>query len=314
MRSLAQAATGALPLRVRNPRILIADHRGTGGWTWLSLIWPGWERRKAIWITEGSLHYLEPEELKALILHEIAHHDSDNRYDIPGGWILGDVALFCLLYWIGSRFYLGAEGVLVVFFIVRLIMLAVIARILLDASQNAEHLCDFYAAEKIGAKAVINVLLKTGEEEELVAIVLARTAKELMHVPDIEMEDLLLAFEEVRPHGRIFHHNLFRHASGMVKAITADMRLKPEKIRRKNRVNEELNAYLKQRAKTRFQRIRWREFDTNDKGQLSEEEIARLCAALRDKPHAALFLAESENSPTTHPTYRNRILFLAVSQ
>jgi Zn-dependent protease with chaperone function len=312
VRSLAHAATKDLPSKLRNPRIFIADHKGTGAWTWLSLLWPGWERRKTIWITEGSLHYLEPDEIKALVVHEIAHHDPVNRYDIPGGWLFGDVALFALLTWVGAQFYLAADGVFVAFFIVRPIVLAIRARIVSNASRITEHLCDVYAAEKAGMKAMINVLLKTGEEEELTGVVLARAAKKLLYLPDIETEDLLFAFEKVRPHGRIFHDNLFRHAGALVRSVVDELKLDPATLERRNRANKELSAYLKERTGRRYKRIRWRELDADGNSQLSQAEIARLCDRLRGNPDAILFLSESEKNPTTHPACRSRILTLST--
>ena len=172
IRSLAQEATAGLPDRLRNSRIMIASRRGTGGWTRLSLLWPGRQRRKTIWITEGSLHYLEPDELKALVVHESAHHLRENRCDAPGGWLLGDAALFCLVFWMASRLYLDAGGVLVVFCVVRFIAIGATMRILNRASQAIEHLCDLYGAARAGCGAMVNVLLKSGEEEELVETVL----------------------------------------------------------------------------------------------------------------------------------------------
>lgn len=309
IRSLAQQATTGLPNKLRNPRIMIADRRGTGGWTRLSLFWPGWQRRKTIWITEGSLHYLTPDELKALVVHEIAHHACENRCDAPGGWLLGDVALFCLVFWIGSRFYLDGGGILVVFCVVRAIALGAAVRILGRTSQMIEHLCDLYAAARTGCGAMVNVLLKSGEEEELVETVLARAAGELRHVKGLELEDLVIAFEDVRPAGRIFHDNLLRHASQVVRKLLEET--KPRQAGRDHGVNQELETLVKHRRQMGGSRIRWREFDGDGDSRLAAEEIARLREALRSQPERTLFRCESERNPTSHPTYRARILLLS---
>ena len=139
---------------------------------------------------------------------------------------------------------------------------------------------------------------------------LARAAKELVHVSSVEMEDLVFTFDKVRPHGRIFHGNLFQHASEVVKDIVKNMKLKPEELRRKDRVSEELDSFLEERRKLRRQRIRWRRFDSDGDSRLSEEEGTHLCAELQENPDKLLFFCTSEVAPTTHPPYRERILAL----
>ena len=306
VRALIKEATANLPDRLRNPRIMIADRRGMGGWTWLSLLWPGWQDRKTIWITEGSLHYLEQDEIKALVLHETAHHVREYRHDIPGGWLLGDLALFCLLFWLGARLYLNAEGVFVIFFVVRAIVLSAAVRVLPKAAQTVEHLCDLYAAERVGAAPMVNVLLKMGEEEELVEAVLTRAARELAHVKGVEQEDLVSAFEDVRPHGRIFHDNLLRHASQVVAKVLEGV----NPSARDRSMNRKADAALKRDMNASQYRVKWRAFDDNGDSRLSDAEIRELCQALRDHPERTLFRCEGERNPATHPSYSARVLIL----
>ena len=270
---------------------------------------PGWHRRKTIWITEGVLHYLSPEELKALVLHEIAHHAPENRCDAPGGWLLRDVALFCLIFWGGSRFYLDGHGVFLVFCTVRFVATGIIVRVQLRASQSIEHLCDLYAAARAGSGPMVNVLLKTGEEEELVETVLTRAAKELRGVDGLDLDDLVMAFEEVRPVGRIFHDNLFRHASEVVRKLLKEA--KPRKTGRKSGENQERAALVRRHREAGGSRIRWRVFDGDGDSHLFDGEIAKLCEVLRSQPECMLFRCESERRPTSHPTYRARILLLS---
>jgi hypothetical protein len=198
----------------------------------------------------------------------------------------------------------------VVFFVVRAMIGAAAARIPTRASQAIEHLCDLYAAERMGAGAMVNVLLKIGEEEELVEVVLTRAARKLRHVTGVETEDLAAAFEAVRPYGRIFHDNLLRHASQVVTKTAEDAKPSRFKRRRKEALNAELQAVLDYRKKTPRRRTRWRDFDVNGDGRLSDGEIGKLCQALREHPERTLFRCESELTPTTHPACRTRILFL----
>jgi hypothetical protein len=159
------------------------------------------------------------------------------------------------------------------------------------------------------AKIVDNVLLKTGEEEDLVETVLTRAASELRGVHGLELDDLVMAFEEVRPVGRIFHDNLFRHASEVVR------KLQEERKRRHGRKvdggNPELEAFVKYRKQAGGERIRWRVLDKDGDGRLADDEMAELVASLRRQPERVLFRCEGEMNPTSHPAYRERILALA---
>lgn len=156
---------------------------------------------------------------------------------------------------------------------------------------------------------MVNVLLKSGEEEELVETVLARAARELRHVKGLELEDLVIAFEDVRPVGRIFHNNLLHHASQVVQKLLEEA--KPRQAARENNVNQELEALVKYRKGTGGSRIRWRDFDGDGDGCLGDSEIAELCAVLRSQPERTLFRCETERNPTSHPTSRARILVLS---
>ncbi|MBI2265797.1 MAG: hypothetical protein HYU64_11570 [Armatimonadetes bacterium] len=309
LRSLVLETAASLPVRLGSPRIAISHHRGIAGWTWLSLFWPDWERRKTLWITEGSLHYLEADELKAVIAHEAAHHHPSNRCDTPGDWFLGDAALLCLLFWLGPDQYSWTIGWLAVL-LVRALGDILVGDSRAETSRQIEHLCDLCASRWTSPEAVANALLKMGEEEELVETVLARAAKKLLYFRDVEMEELGSAFEEVRPFGRIFHENLFQHSARITEEIVNILQPSPKEPGANRKENEELRDLLENRRKGRRKRIKWRQFDSNGDGRLSESEVQCLCEALGNQPDRALFLSECEGNPKTHPGYRSRILFL----
>jgi Zn-dependent protease with chaperone function len=312
VREAARQCTRTLPAKLREPRIVIGDCRGTTGWTWLSLLWPGRQRHKTVWISAGALHYLEPEELQALIVHEIAHHDAGNRGDVPGGWAMADMTLFCLIFLLGSGVGLGARARMWTFLLLRLAMASVVAKLRGKSDQTIEHLCDLYAATHVGREAVVNMLLKVGEEAELTEAVLARAAQELRYVQGADVEELTYAFDDVRPYGRIFHDNLFRHASQVVAEAVGDLKeIKGSDV--KEEPNISFMRFLTERRQARQKRIRWRRFDRDGDGRLTEGEIAELCTALREHPDRALFLCDRERNPTTHPSVRDRIVLVAES-
>lgn len=155
--------------------------------------------------------------------------------------------------------------------------------------------------------AMVNVLLKLGEEEELVDVVLRRAARELVCLKGVEMEDLVFAFEEVRPHGRIFHDHLLRHASQVVAKVLDEAKQSahgrsPDRKRGDRRQPE---------RKGGPRRIRWRDFDIDADGRLSDAEIRELCQAIDDHPEYTLFRCEGERNPQTHPSFSARIRLLA---
>lgn len=332
VRDAARQCIRLLPGKRREPRVVIGDCRCTG-WTWFSPLWPGRGRRKTVWISAGALHYLEPCELQALIVHEVAHHEARNRRDVPGSGMLTSLTVFCLIVaLLGPIGRLGRDQVfgvlLLVLFILRVALAYIHIRILFllqhvlprlginlcgKAGRVIEHLCDLHAARYLGREATVNMLLKIAEEDELTEVVLARAARELSDVRYVNLRDLVLAFEEVRPYGRIFHDNLFRHAGQVVAQAAGDLAAKTVDARSKGKPDTSFARFPAERRKARQQRIRWRSFDRDGDGRLTDREIAELCAVLREHPERALFLCESERNPTTHPSFRDRILLLFES-
>lgn len=122
----------------------------------------------------------------------------------------------------------------------------------------------------------------------------------------VEQEDMVSAFEDVRPHGRIFHDNLLRHASQVVAKVLEGF--KPSALDRS--VNRKVDAALRRDKKASQHRVKWRAFDDDGDSRLSDDEIRELCQALRDHPERTLFRCEGERNPATHPSYSARVLLL----
>jgi len=306
VRRLAAEITSRLEPKLQRPRIVIAENRATRGWTWLSFLWPGRELHKTVWITAGALHYLEPDELQALIAHEIAHHMPSNRCDIPGGWTITETALYCFAFVVGTNLSLGRWGIVNLFLILRLIGSWAAWPVIRRVSQRIERLCDTSAADQTSLLAMSNMLLKIGEDAELTEVIIARSARRLVHVKGLDPIDLAEALEAVRPYGRLFHEKLFRHSSEIVTHMLRECKLKAKPVT----INPELEDFARQRS-SRRRRIRWRLFDRNNDGRLDEVELSKLCQTLREHPDRTLFCSAEELNPTTHPSCRNRVLWLS---
>lgn len=288
LRRLAQETAAALPPRLRRPQLRVVDQRHPNAWTWLSLLCPGRERHQTVWLTAGALHYLDPDELRAVILHELGHHLPAHRCGIPGGWLLGEVALLCLALGFGSRLYLDtANGIWLLYLGLRLAATFAVSLLNRGRRPAVELLCDAVAAAGAGRVATANMLLKLAEEQELVEAVQARVARRLRRTPHVLPEDIEEACAAVRPYGRIFHENLFRHAAETTARLMADLPQRKDTPARRPEPapqNPDLAAHLATRRALPRRRVRWRRFDTDGDGRLNADELDRLCAFLHAHP------------------------------
>lgn len=309
-----ERATCELPLHMRRIGVRVAKMRGIQGWTMLNLIWPAWGRAPVIRVSSGALHYLEPGELEALLLHEVGHHVSRHRLGPPGGWLLVDLCLASLLFSAYSNQVLGVANCIWTFLFLKGILVTVVVLLTWCTARQIEHACDLFAASRVGSEPVANLLLKSGEECELIEAVLALAARQLLYVRWLDVDDLALAFQEVRPEGRIFHESLFRHSVALVEWLTAETGIKLPSNAAKRRKNADLAAFLAFRRKRNRCRIRWRRYDADGDGALSLRELNSLVEALRQRPDDALVVAEQESQPTSHPSFRDRLMTLAVAR
>jgi Zn-dependent protease with chaperone function len=309
LRSLFEEAMADLPPRLRRARVCITEHRAVAAWTWLAVFRPSAVWNKPVVLTSGSLHYLERDELMAVLLHEIAHHVRGNRVAVYGGWALADVVFHGVAFWAYCQ-TASSNVAVATFILLRFFACAIAARVAGDVVRSVEHFCDLFAAERIGAVPMINALLKLAEDEELSEVVLVWVAREMIHEKALAMDDLILAFAKARPYGRIFHENLFRHAAEVTKVLVADRKRPLAKPGTPPKENAELKEFVSRRRRRDLQRIRWRRFDRDGDGVLTADEIARLCEALETRPDHVLVTSQDEYEPTTHPRCRNRILLL----
>ena len=303
IRDLAKETIQSIPPGYRNLTINIADCRHTTAWTFLTLLWPSRLISKRISITSGSLYYLSPPELKAILMHEIAHHFPSNRINPFGTLLMADISLYCAIFLV-TLDWLPFSFAIVCFCCIRALGIRMIFHYLGDVFREIEHRCDLFSASILGKAPIANALLKIGEEEELVEAVIALSARRLMGCDYLELSDMYCAFNEVRPYGRIFHDNLFKHAAEVVKKIREDF----HDCRSTTPANAELRDYLLKRKELGKCRIRWRLFDRHRKGFLSQDELTELCEEMTRSPDKILVVSEDELSPTTHPGFQARIM------
>jgi len=309
LREIVDEVERVVPITLRRIKVGVVDTREVQAWTTLSVLWPTWARYKPIQLTSGSLHYLEPDEIQAVLLHELGHHAPGNRIHVPGGWLLADIVLHAIVFSLAINWGLQTTGV--VAFMAGRAVLALIATAALEKMpRHIEHRCDLFAAARVGSASLINALLKLGEEEELTEVVLVWAARDFLDAPGIDVDELALAFSKVRPYGRIFHENLFRHADEIVKYVEENFGPRRVSGDREGPANEELAEVVRQRRSRKQRRVRWRRFDHDGDGRLSAEEIAKLCETLTHDTDHVLVTSENEQEPSSHPPFRDRVLLI----
>jgi Zn-dependent protease with chaperone function len=233
----------------------------------------------------------------------------ENRLAVFGGWLLTCITLHAVAmaaYAYGDSANLG----IVVFMVLNFLTTAIAARATNGLFRPIEHLCDLFAAERVGAAPMINALLKIAEDDELTEVVLVWAARDLIYEKGLDTDDLILAFADARPYGRIFHENLIRHAAEVTKRLRASTKSRSSGKAKRRKENPELKAFVQKRRSRDFRRIRWRRFDADNDGVLTAAEIGRLCQALQARPDHVLVTSNDEAEPTTHPPCRDRILLL----
>ena len=303
MKDLIEEATQNLPNKLRNIQVNIDRSRSTSAWTISSFIWPNKLLPKSISISRGALYYLNKNELKAVLLHELAHNIPRYRVNPFGGLLLSDIVIHCGLF-IFTYDIISFFTILFYFTVIRSLIYRVVFSLICNVSKEIEYMCDYFAATILGKAHIINALLKMGEEEELTDAVISLSAKRLTNCESLELIDLYYAFEEVRPYGRIFHDNLFKHVAAVVSHVSEEN----SEGKTSSGVNNEFLVYLENRRQMRKNRVRWRSFDKQKKGYLSSEEIKELCCELTNFPNKILVMSENEFYPTTHPKFRDRIM------
>jgi Zn-dependent protease with chaperone function len=306
IRELVAEATKDLPRKFKNIKVSIAPSRFTSAWTLISLIWPSRFKAKNIFISSGSLHYLTKNELKAIILHEIAHNLPQYRVNPFGSMLLADFALHCGVFIVSCEIAISFLETIAIFVIVHSVVIRIVQSLPVGVYREIEYMCDHFSAKNFGKSHITNALLKLGEEDELTDAVISLSAKRLLSCDHLLLEDIYYAFEAVRPYGRIFHSNLFKHVSEVVTLLVPEN----DTDNSSDAQNKDFLAHLKARKEIKSSRVRWRSFDEPKKGFLSSNEIEKLCTELSSFPDRALVISEDEFSPTTHPKYRDRILFI----
>ncbi len=296
----------------------------------------------AIYIGPHLLHALDPEELKAVLSHEMCHFSIHYTFwtrffylkflifavwmTVAGSyavvwtsgflentsWIVSLLLLYMMLQL--GKFTIG---------VISLILATWTAR---PDSQEVEALCDYEAAKRYGLLPMVNVLLKLGTRQEIFTTLVAQLSPELEH-PFESIQEEADALEDASTEERellvtnqtLAIQNAYMHLNENLPLDFISLEESAPYIEEAvNMAREETDAKRYKQAPRHV--IRWLKHDINVANQkLDVVEYSSFIQELKENPDKALFYVPEEfdeelAEEADHPTIRNRILFLEYNQ
>lgn len=307
-----------------SPELYVVESREGDAATTNHLLFDGLRSLNAIVIGHHLLHALRPAELRALLAHELAHF---HGHVAPLGRVslavhaFAGVGAFGLIASIPAL--VGGAGlwgyvVLVPAYFGFLILAGLVSQ---GGEHEREHLCDHAAARHFGTTAIVNALLKLGLRQEVYLAVLEEVADVASRNDVDELQRLVAIAEEALPHGLVGPgeaRDLVRAALAPHVGAKSWLR-RAARGRRAEEARSDWVGGIRRwgAASRRLRKIDWRRFDTRVRdGQLDALECRDYVRALLEDPEAHAVQVDFTlglQAGDTHPTMRQRILFIAAS-
>ncbi|MHA2140372.1 MAG: M48 family metallopeptidase [Candidatus Thorarchaeota archaeon] len=299
-------------------------------------------------VHSNILDVLQPEEVKAIVAHEVGH--IKNRDSIIQ--ILARMPAFfidTIYIYVYVRIALGISNalfvygdvmlagirvlVLLAFFGLSRFLAAVSAFLMQKASREAELLSDYHAAEIIGAEQTINGLIRLGQRTEAVSVLIgeiqwleslnpersgAVTKKELIRMIEQYPLDGIDEANAREMAPWVFLATRLKHMREVYGVDLSDQQIKAaikpamDFLEDKRPEKEEQPQEEEdQTPKT----IDWRSVDYDGDRRLSNDELRDLLELLRTNPKKLMFDSEVGKNlmALSHPDFRRRVLTIADS-
>jgi Zn-dependent protease with chaperone function len=296
-------------------------------------------------VHSNILDVLQPDEVKAIIAHEVGH--IKNRDSIIQ--ILARMPAFfidTIYIYVYVRIALGVSNalfvygdvvmagirvlVLVAFFGLSRFLAAVSAFLMRKASREAELLSDYHAAEVIGAEQTINGLIRLGQRTEAISVLIteirwleslnpersgAVTQKELIRMIEQYPLDGIDEANAREMAPWVFLATRLKHMREVYGVDLSDPQIKAAIepamafLEDKRPEKEEPSKEEDKTPKT----IDWRAVDYNGDRRLSNNELKDLLELLRTNPTKLMFDSEVGRNlmSLSHPDFRRRVLTIA---
>lgn len=301
------------------PKTYITFQKYDGAFVLNSLLFNFIAPLNAVYISQHLFQILKPNEIKAIIAHELAHFYeyirplNRVRFALMGFNALLPIYLSLhdgqITFWKAFLIWLVFSGIF------NFSLNTWLSRI----SQDHEHLCDLYAARRYGVLSVANGLFgvcKTAEIQTQLYKALLQRIRNDSTLSIAALDQLVARCERELPNKAIGEKDLSRLVShilgdtkthGIRKRLTSKERAKEEK-----EIQKTVDRLMLDRE---FKVLDWKRFDyVIPDGRLGHSEYHRLVRTLKSCPEHQLFkiatdnLEQSRNS--SHPTVAQRILFL----
>ena len=287
---------------------------------------------------------LDVVEVKAIIAHEIGH--IRNRDSLVSIFSQMPSFFIDIIYlYIYLRIGLGIATALVVsldvavaglrllvllaFFIVSRVVVAIAKILIQTSSRKAELLADYHAATTIGTTSTINALIRLGQRVEAITALtetirwLESLNPERVHpITQTELGRMLLAYpldgideknaEAMAPW--VFLYTKLKHLRDVYGVSLSDEQIIEAITPAADTLSEKRSSKDSEKKEgTPPQVIDWRIADTNGDSRLSNDELLELITMLRNNPQKLMFDSEvgSNVLMLDHPDFRRRVLFLA---
>lgn len=291
------------------PNLYVAIDKQANALTANSMLLGFVPRYNAIFLNSYLFRALSREELRAVLVHELAHF---HRYIGPFGrnaWlgVLGSVAacvgLFAAMPELSETFF----APLVVWW-APLPFLWVFNVIASLGHRDLEYACDSVAAEVVGAEPMVNALLKMGDRAEIFELVESEMERHLDENPTARSAEIAQALLDRVPDGPVDPDEAQR-------ALRAEPL--PDGGKGDKRENRKLLGLLRKNRRLRkaLDVMHWSRFDTIRRdGWLDRDELHRYVLSLTRVEHAATHEVTTDHPELellqTHPSTRKRIVYL----
>ncbi len=273
----------------------------------------------AIYIPTSILYILTPHELKSIIAHEMAHfryymHLPQRTVLIIDIFISLFPVLLLKINHLASEWYAFIIGFML-YYILRIIF----GIVFMKKMKNIEYLSDYYAAVKYGKIDLINALItitRTVEMSVLLYNIILSHIKRSNNISLAHISRIIEIIEESLQNKLLSKKELKKYVLNAFKSDdiqTLKEVLSDTEIEERNKQIKTCLSTLNGSEKNKL--LDWDLFDFDKKDhKINNTEYPYLINALLDNPKKQLFDIILDNVKAneygTHPTIRERILFL----
>lgn len=297
------------------PRVYIIDAPNSGPHVIDTYIFNFLGPINAVSFPRHIFHFLKPHELKAILAHELGHFYrymySVQRFPYPV-YLFVSLFPFVLLPFVHKLVFVG------VLLVANFGFHPLLYRLFNYKSKKLEYLCDLFAAKLCGKLNVINALLVSCKYSELMEVLYKKTLRMIRDDDSLSVKDLDLIYEKLiriipeKPNSTSEVDHILTETIDNFNFSAYNRKMNQLEISKEKKLIASILASPEFSKKRPL--IDWDTFDFVERNhRVEEEEYAALIQTIQ--PGAKHLIDsitddESTNVYESHPSLRNRILFL----